>query len=246
MFLHQQIMLGIIKKQPNKGGHMQKPTLADALATLKGLSADELTDLIDYAEYYPLDIDAVLSRRKGKPTFPSKFNPYPKNQWQPTPAAAITAAIIDQLSKEDVETFVSTARVLRDALAPVIRKHVDDQTGEAVEAQGTIQAKEIPKPRYNPFTGEYIRTDYYYYLYLRQWATGGGKNRDQKRLKNKYLGCPRLAHQLYHTTDPDEYRRLYDMIFEAYHAGSLNALEGRAPINFDNVQEGDPAPDEGD
>lgn len=150
-------------------------SLKTALENLRSLSHDALTDLIDLMDYWN-DVEGVHQRRKGK-----------------TPIAAIEAGAgrelrkaitgIRYLRKKNRAIVRDQAAMLRDALAPQeYRKRTVDGY---ILAQGTLQVKYIPRLKLNPDTGQLETVLHGPYLYLRVWATGGGRDRRQKRLKNK-------------------------------------------------------------
>lgn len=205
--------------------------LKDALKTLHALTYDELTDLIDLLRNVH---DETRPPRHGKPPLEDIIAGgwYPDPDGDPdrkTPPARPELRnawnIAVDLAQDDAHALIEQASLVRDALAPRTKRQ-RNAAGETV-ARGTLQTKiirrnviETDKDGGNPRA---VRKAFGPYLYLRMWATGGGKNRDQRRLKNVYLGCKRLADDL-NILDGDEHAALVDDILTAYESGGVEAV----------------------
>ena len=229
--------------------------LIDALKTLHTLTYDELTDLIDLLRDQHDDRPPA---RHGKPPLnaiiPGGWRPDPDgNPDRTTPPARVelrTAwGIAADLDDDDAHALIEQAALVRDALAPRTQRQRDDD-GQPV-ARGTLQTKKINRTvKETDAAGNihFVRRAFGPYLYLRIWATGGGKNRDQRRLKNIYLGCKTLAHDL-DTLDGDDRAALVEDILTAYENGGVDAVRaldtGARPPAVDKLGSSDMLPNYG-
>jgi hypothetical protein len=167
-----------------------------------------------------------------------------------------------QLSADEQQTAGHVARTLLAALQPVERRRKRrDQSGRAIEevARGRVEAKYIKVPVYDLITGVRATDEagqplsrgpggvgpakeipgYGPYLYVRIWATGGGKDRQLKRFKSKYVGLKGTAIH-FESLEPssDERRALAEEILERY--------EGRTLRSWAQERWPDPEPEEGE
>jgi hypothetical protein len=189
-----------------KGVSTMPPELATALSELQRLSYDDLTNFVDLADD-ALGVKRVAGRRKGK----TPLDRLPAGDERQAWYAA------RRLSKDDLRIVRDMAATLRDALKPQ-EKRRRDESGQAV-ARGYVQVKYITRPVLNRDTGEVELKTFGPYLYLRVWATGGNRDRQGKRLKNRYIGMKTLAaaFEAGHVTGDD--------IIDAYEAGTLPDLQ---------------------
>lgn len=168
----------------------------------------------------------------------------------------------EQLTADEQQTASHVARTLLTALQPVERRRKRrDQSGRAIEevARGRVEAKYIRVPVYDLITGMRATDDegqplsrgpggigrpkeipgYGPYLYVRIWATGGGKDRQLKRFKSRYVGLKGTAMH-FESLEPgsEERRALAEEILERYEGKTLRSwAEERWP---------DPEPEEGE
>ena len=141
--------------------------------------------------------------------------------------------LVEQLPPDDQRTAVTVAQALHQTLKPIERRRKRRTPAGNIEevGSGRVEVKYIRVPVYDIFTGERATDDdgnklsrgpdgvgpnirneqghlppgYGPYIYVRVWATGGGRERDQKQLKSRYVGLKGLA-----------------MRFEALEAGSAD------------------------
>lgn len=196
---------------------MKTMRIATALNSLRSLSHDELVDLIDLIDFWE-NVEGVHQRRKGK-------TPLEQIEYRANLDLRRAIRACGALRKKLRPVVRDQAATLRDALAP--REYRKRTMDGFVLAQGTIQTKYIKRmsfhldgtPWIDPDTGEQGFKIHGPYLYLRVWATGGGKDRREKRLKNKYIGHKKLAIAF------EEGRVTAEAILIAFNRHTLDELE---------------------
>lgn len=156
-----------------------------------------------------------------------------------------------KMSSADQRTALQVAKTLQTALKPIEkrRKHRNEATGKVEDvAKGRVEIKYIRIPVYDFDTGLRAVDEngnklsrgpgptvgppkeipgFGPYLYVRLWATGGGKYRNLSRLKSKYVGLKGLAMHLEellesHTTGSPERKAIAEEIIDRYDAGTLH------------------------
>src|SRR5574341_802777 len=201
---------------------MMPYTLGTALAALDTLSTRELEDLLDALEDR-LGYE-VAHRRSGK-------RPLDAVETEASAPLLAVLEMADDLNETDLTTLIQTARLLRQALQPVEqrKKRVDKETGEGQPvARGTVQIKRIRRQIVNSGTGEREWRLYGPYLYIRTFASGGGRRTDETRLNNTYLGRQLLAELFEELPQRSPERKALTLdILEGYKNGTLDEVYAR-------------------
>lgn len=180
--------------------------LTELIPLLEQMTFDEITDFIDYIQYYhqskfidteaaPKFKKAIRSRRSGKPSggFPDPFGIKDPQVilMMTTPAQREAERMVRTADPEPLETAVLMAQALQRAKAPIRKR-----------SQGNIQVKQIPYQRMRlepddegnlvPALDEngipIIDTVVGLYLYLRYWQVHGDNNKSKSRVKSIYIG----------------------------------------------------------
>jgi hypothetical protein len=164
------------------------------------------------------------------------------------------------LTEDEQQIAVQMARTLQQALQPVEgrrkpRKRTNQATGMIEEMpNGRVEIKYIRVPVYDIQTGDRLRDEqdrplsrgaghvrgyapeipgYGPYVYVRVWATGGGKERDEKRLKSRYVGTSGLAASFLKMEPGSEERQIVAKeILDLYVAGGSKAVRAWAAEYF--------------
>jgi hypothetical protein len=244
--------------------------LTEWIAKLKHLTHDELIDLADHIElndaharYYDPD-PAVAGRARA--TYHHIRATRKGKQWSPE-KGVFGELIKTYMPSTYRAVVVEMARSMAQTLAPM-EKRRKRRTGGKVEsvAKGRIEVKYIKIPVYDLDTGERRRDDqgrplsrgagkvigyapeiagYGPYLYVRVWATGGGRDRSEKKKKSKYVGLKGLAMHLeaiMETAEPgsSERKQLAEQIIDHFIAGTLRqwAKENYPDLGDDDDGEG--------
>lgn len=164
------------------------------------------------------------------------------------------------LSQDEQRIAAQVARTLHQSLQPVERrrkpwKRRNKATGTVEEVgNGRVEIKYIKIPVYDFETGQRLRDDqgrplsrgfgktigyapeipgYGPYVYVRTWATGGGKGRDEKRLKSRYVGTQGLA-QTFLLMEPgsNERQAVAQEILNLYVSGGADAVREWAKLMY--------------
>lgn len=197
--------------------------LDKAIASLNNLSTHDLADLVDLLEHRLGREDAVRPRRRGKP-------PLAVARDQASDGLQRTLSISAALDDDELSTLVHVAAMVHKDLRPVEfrrKRHLEGGQSEPI-ARGIVQAKYVRRQVFNLETEEFEWHSYGPYLYIRTYAGGGGRNKDEKHLNNTYVGRKELAKIFADLPPRSPNRQLLSMeILEGHANGTLDEVYAR-------------------